>query len=272
MNNPEKLLATLPKNKLGRKADLKIKFQLYRLIWLQRFAGIFDFSRGQLLNLNRGWALAIIVVIALGSTSIYAYASNDVLPGNQLYPLKIVLEKIEQNIAIDKTAKIANLEKVSSRRLREAVELSQKNSDSDKTKGAINEKIKNSIAIEVSNHEKVSDHIKNLSNDNEIKSSIEKAKKNDEREINYLNKIAEYAQENNDQEILDKANNAKEIIIKQEYKHKEGRMNKEATTTEEVTPSSDKEDQSFEPDKNETSTPFRQGDRERERQEKKEDR
>lgn len=226
MENLEKLLSRLPQNKLSRQADLKIKFKLYKIIILNNLAKIFDFSNLRVPSFNQAWAMAAVILLICGTTSVYAYASNDILPGSQLYPVKIALEKIEQKITTNNTAKIANLEKFSERRLNEAVGLSQKKQESDKESQEINEDIKRNIATELSNHELVVNHINNLKDDNEAETLINRTKKNDQAEINYLDRIGEYAKINQDQEILQKVNEAREKIKKQEYKSKKGNFKK----------------------------------------------
>lgn len=233
MDNLEELLTALPKNKISRTADLKIRFKLYRLIIQNRLNNFFDLFVWQLTPLKKIWALALVILLLFGTTSVYAYASSDVVPGSQLYPLKIAIEKIEQKITVDNSAKIVNLEKFSTRRLEEAVNLSEKNQKTNRVVAANvatnNENIKNNIAAEVSNHEAVVRHINNLSDSQETEAIISEAKKNDQKEIKYLDRIAEYAQSNNDIEVLQRINDAKEKISHQEYRSKK---NKNIDSTE----------------------------------------
>lgn len=279
MENLEKLLSELPKNKLSRQADLKIKYRLYRIIILNNLASIFDFSNLRALSMNKAWVIAAVILLICGTTSVYAYASNDILPGNQLYPVKIALEKIEQKITTNNTSKIANLEKFSERRLNEAVGLSQKKQESDKAGQKINEDIKKNIAAELVNHDIVVKHINDLQDDQEAKNMIDRTRKNDEAKISYLDKIGEYARTNNDQEILQKVNEAREKIKKQEYKRGErsdrkgeGKTIKKTSEQEQnkeedsnfKNSTSTKETSEF--NKDENSSPETRNDRERERE------
>ena len=209
----EKLLAALPKNKLKRSADFKIKFQLYRIIYLKRLKDTFNFFSWNFVVQRRYLALGLFILLIFGTTSVYAYASNNVAPGNKLYPLKIAIEKIEQTVAVSSSAKIANYKKLSTRRLQEAVVLSKENINSKQT-----ENIKNNIDSEVNNHTAIVNHINNLKDAKKTATLIEQAKNNDQEEINYLDKIGEYAKNNQNEEVLQKVNEAKKVISDQKYK------------------------------------------------------
>lgn len=284
MENLEELLSRLPQNKLSRQADLKIKFKLYKIIILNSLAKIFDLSNLRALSFNQAWAMAAVILLICGATSVYAYASNDILPGSQLYPVKIALEKIEQKITTNNTSKIANLEKFSERRLNEAVGLSQKKQESDKKGQKINEDIKRNIATELNNHELVTNHINNLEDGNDVEALIIETKKNDQAEINYLDKIGEYAKTNQNQEILDKVNEAKDKIKKQEYKRGNGNewkndeqpikktFNQEKINEDNVVPVISTSTEIIEANRNESSTPEIKNDRERRRERDNEDR
>ncbi len=224
MENLEKLLSTLPKNKLSRSADIKIKFSLYRLILQNRLAKFFDFSVWHLSTSNKAWAFGLFLLLILGTTSFYAYASNDILPGSQLYPVKIALEKIEQKMTPNNSAKIANLEKFSERRLSEAVSLSQKEQKTTQEAQRINEDIKKNIAAEVSNHEAVVGHLNQLADSPKAQSLINEAKTNDQKEIKYLDRIAAFAVDNKHEDILQNVQAAREIINNQDYNKKENKQ------------------------------------------------
>ncbi|MEI6529388.1 MAG: DUF5667 domain-containing protein [Candidatus Falkowbacteria bacterium] len=284
MENLEKLLSELPQNKLSRQADLKIKFKLYKIIILNNLASIFDFSNLRIFSTNKALGVAAVILLICGTTSVYAYASNDILPGSQLYPVKIALEKIEQKITTNNTAKIANLEKFSERRLNEAVVLSQKKQESEKEGQKINEDIKKNIATELSNHEAVANHINNLEEGNNVEALITETKKNDQAEINYLDKIGEYAASNKNQEILDKVNEAKDKIKKQEYKRgngngwkkdeqlNEGVSKQDKISEDNAAPAISTSTEIIEANRNESSTPEIRSDRERRRERDNEDR
>jgi hypothetical protein len=224
MDNLEKILNSLPKNKLSRFADLKIRFQLYRLLTFAYLKKLFVFNH-QVSLFNRGLVAAMIVVIIFGATSIFAYASAGVVPGNIIYPLKKVVEKLEQNIAPSKTAKIAVYEKQSVRRLEEAVNLSQKNSTttpaSENIKDNISNSIEKNISEVVNNHQAVLESINKLGNYDKASAAVLQAKDADKAKNEYLDKIAEYAESNNDKQMLETVNQAQDIISNQKYKYQD---------------------------------------------------
>lgn len=218
MDKLDKLLSSLPKAKLSGQADRRIKYKLYRLIFLSKLEKLLAFSNYKAVFSNKGLAFALTIISIFSATSFYAYASDNVIPGNQLYPLKIAIEKLEKKIAINAPAKIATYEKLSNRRLQEAVNLSQINLKAGKTSDKIiNENIEKNITAEIDNHETVVYSINNLSDPTKVEAAIYKAKKNDQSELNSLDKIAEYAQSVKDEKLLETVNKAKEIISHQKY-------------------------------------------------------
>ncbi|MBI5655195.1 hypothetical protein HZC53_06115 [Candidatus Uhrbacteria bacterium] len=62
---------------------------------------------------------ALVIVMAVGGTGAYAYASDDVLPGNLLYPVRQGLEKVEEKLVIRQQAKLFVAVKHLERRLNE---------------------------------------------------------------------------------------------------------------------------------------------------------
>lgn len=226
MENFEKYLSSLPKAKLSPKADRKIKFKLYRMIFISKVESFFDYNWKPIL-MNKRLAVVFSVLTIFFATSIYAYASGNVLPGNRLYPLKLAIEKIEQKVAVSDSAKIATNEKISARRLEEAVSLSKKNQTANiVATNKTNENIKININAELSSHKAVVNSILKLSNDNDKGSKsteeiINKAKINDQKEVEYLNKIEENARLNKNEEVLQKVNEAKTIITNEKYKRQE---------------------------------------------------
>jgi len=222
MENFEKYISDLPKAKLSVKADRKIKFRLYKLIALSKLEDIFSVFSLRSITFNRGVALAFgMLVVIFSATSFYAYASNAVIPGSSLYPIKIAIEKIEQKIAVSNTAKIANYEKISNRRLEEAVSLSKASATLDPVaSNNANENIKNNINAELANHMAVVNSINSLGNTVNATATAEvinKAQNNDKQELYYLNRIAENAKQTNNTEIIQKVNEAQKIIIEQKY-------------------------------------------------------
>lgn len=222
MDNLEKILNNLPKNKLSRRADLKIKFRLYRLLVLDYLKNLFAFNH-KLSLLNKGLVAAMVLVLIFSATSIFAYASDSVVPGNIIYPLKKAVEKLEQNIAPSKTAKIAAYEKQSVRRLEEAVNLSQKNSSTTPVakniKTNVSDNIEKNISEVVNNQQAVLESINKLGDYQKASAAVLQAKEADKAKNEYLEKIAEYAELSEDNEMLELVNQAQNIINNQKYKY-----------------------------------------------------
>ena len=71
--------------------------------------------------MRKGFAIAFIAVISIGSLS--SLASGDALPGDTLYPVKIVHEEIKLAATFDTKKKISYEIKLTEKRIREATEL-----------------------------------------------------------------------------------------------------------------------------------------------------
>jgi hypothetical protein len=230
MDMLEKILNSLPKNKLSRYADFKIRFQLYRLMFFAYLKKLFTFNH-QLSLFNKGLVAALVVIVIFGATSIFAYASDSVVPGNIIYPLKKAVEKLEQNIAPSKAAKIAVYEKQSVRRLEEAVNLSQKDSTttpaSKNVKDSVSSHIEKNISEVVSNHQAVLESINKLDDYQKASAAASQAKNADKAKTDYLDKIAEYAESNHDDQMLEAVNQAQDIISNQRYKFQDQELKDE---------------------------------------------
>ncbi|MFA6417236.1 MAG: DUF5667 domain-containing protein [Patescibacteria group bacterium] len=228
MDNLEKILNNLPKNKLSRRADLKIKFQLYRLLVSAYLKRLFIFNH-ELSFFNKGLVAAMVLVLIFSATSIFAYASDSVVPGNIIYPLKKAVEKLEQNIAPSKTAKIAAYEKQSVRRLEEAVNLSQKNSSTTpaakNVKTNVSDNIEKNISEVVDNQQAVLESINKLGDYQKASAAAFQAKEADKAKSEYLDKIAEYAELSDDNQMLELVNQAQNIINNQKYKYQGEELN-----------------------------------------------
>lgn len=207
----------MPKAKLSSRADRRIKFRLYRIMVEERLIHLFR-APFNVAASHKPLAFALTVLALFVITTFYAYASESVSPGNAIYPLKTALEKIEQKAAASPAAKIAVYEKLSQRRLQEAVNLSQK-ADMEDSEDA-RQNIKRNVEENIASHSQVVNYINSL-NDPEASAAILEAEQKDEEELEYLKKIAEYAQKRQDAEVLQAANEALEIISRQEYKDRE---------------------------------------------------
>lgn len=63
--------------------------------------------------------VAVMVLVLLGGTTGYAYASDDVIPTHPLYPMREGVESVEETVAFTADAKAAVQRKHANRRLRE---------------------------------------------------------------------------------------------------------------------------------------------------------
>lgn len=122
----ERLLNSLPKKKLSRAADLKIRFRLLRIQLAQAWHAA-DFS------LAKGWqaglASILVLLIGLSGTGAYAYASDKVNRQSRLYPIKRTLETIEKTAAKSPAARTSLESKLAARRLAEARTLIDSSAD-----------------------------------------------------------------------------------------------------------------------------------------------
>lgn len=128
MNNLEKKLSQLPKPRMRKRADLKIRFKLYSLLWQKKLAGLRAVLNLKQVRLAPVLAVAVMtcmLVIVPG----YAYASSSVTLGHLLYPVKLGLEKAELSLSRSSLAKVKTYEKFVERRLDEASILSQDNKE-----------------------------------------------------------------------------------------------------------------------------------------------
>jgi len=125
MTNIEDQLNKLPKGRLGLKADWRLRFVFLRLRWQKRFT---EYS--SLLVIKKMAPVVIVAALLLSLVYLpyYAYASEGVVKGNILYPIKQSIEKIELSLADTPAKKIEVYTKLAERRLAEAEKLSEKDS------------------------------------------------------------------------------------------------------------------------------------------------
>lgn len=131
----EEKLSKVPRARLGLRADLRIKFSLYRMIFWKKSENICSviFAKQK---------LAVLVLIAFLLISVaaptYAYESKQVTVGHFLYPIKLAIEKAEYKISDDKSE---TLLKFSIRRMEEADALASKTDQDQKISLLMNEAI-----------------------------------------------------------------------------------------------------------------------------------
>ncbi len=231
MRNLVKKLSSLPQAKLSRRADFKIKFSLYRLMFLSSIEKM-SVSWKMIPLLTRGLSFAAIILLIFGTSSVYAYTSDTVIPGNPLYPLKLAVEKVEKVTAITPAAQVAVNEKLSDRRLKEAVNLSRTKVDaSPENSEKISQKIENSITAAINNHQvaveaknKEQEAKNNFSENRNNQVTSIYVQENDQAQTNYLNQIKKFAETSQDQRILDKVDEAHQEMNKSnnDYELKKG--------------------------------------------------
>ena len=117
----EEKLNNLPKGKLSKRVDWHLRFSFLKLRWQVFFN---KFSALSAARRMAPIAIAVVLLLSLVCLPYYAYASEDVVRGNVLYPIKQSIEKIELSLA-DTPAKKADVyTKLAERRLEELEKLS----------------------------------------------------------------------------------------------------------------------------------------------------
>lgn len=216
MDNLEKILANLPKPKLRLKADLKIKSQLYYLIFLNRVIKLIGNLRPQSYILRNSLIVALLIIIIFSGASIYAYSSSNVAPGSRLYLLKRAVEKAEQQVSFTPAAKSQTFQKFSQRRLEEALRLSRRKSavgqisNADDKQASVN--IQKSIEEAVNNLAAAANTAAAIKNQAEARTVKNQITEHAGSETKYLNEIAAFADSDNDQEIMNKVREAKTVL------------------------------------------------------------
>lgn len=126
MDDLEKKLSCLPRVKLSKSADLKIKARLYVFMWHKQGQALWAYLKGQKLYPPPVVLFLLFAIIAVPS---YAYTSSSVTRQSLLYPLKREMENIEIRLTRDESVKPAAYVKFAERRLAEAEVLSLKQAD-----------------------------------------------------------------------------------------------------------------------------------------------
>lgn len=122
----ERLLAELPRRKLGRSADWRIRYRLHRTLRQERQSAL---RPGWLPAWQQGVAvLATLLATGFAGAGAYAYQSDNVTRQHPLYPLKRGLEKTESVLWQTPASQAQGHLKLSERRLAEARELISKGS------------------------------------------------------------------------------------------------------------------------------------------------
>lgn len=207
MDNLEKKLINIPKHKLGLKADLKIKICLYKMIILEKVSNFSQSFLSKNIFLNRVMVVALMIFIILGSTAFYAYGSEKITLGDKLYPLKLTLESVKNNLTPSSVSKVTNYNNLSTRRLEEALILSNKQKEADKH---ITETIDRAI-------ENVGKSVAAVEKMNSLEDSVKattKIKENSNNNLRVLEKIEKNINHQEHQGLLKKIDEAKESLKK----------------------------------------------------------
>lgn len=192
----EQLLSKLPKQKLSRVADFKIRFRLLRFYLSQRW---------QLpdLSLANGWqaglAMALIVFVGLSSTGVYAYSSDKVNRQNPLYPIKRTLENIEKTAFRGPAAQSSFQAKLATRRLAEANTLINDSADLDK----ISDDLDLTLNEARENFKSASEIADIIDNDTDQKQAIKRLEADNQKHIRGLEQIAGKLSLDNDEKVVD---------------------------------------------------------------------
>ncbi len=214
MENLEQQLSQLPKAKMSKKADWKIKLKIYNFLLvknLKKSAQVF-------LHPHSLWArlsLSVLVMfVFLGATAVYAVNNDHIAPGHTFYPLKKTIENIEQQMALTKKAKVETLNKISERRLKEALTIAEH--DEQEIDNDVSQKSNNNIE---KNIEEALDHfdsavvtVQKIENIENSKKSREELKDKQEAMVKYLDNIGQVIKNKNNEEILKKIDEAKKTI------------------------------------------------------------
>lgn len=214
MDKLEKILENLPKPKLSLAADLKIKLKLYYFMSVNSLARFFSSMVRRKLIFRNSLAVALIIIIIFSGTSIYAYGNNEITPGTSLYALKRVMEKVEERMSLTDVAKVQAYQKFSGRRLEEALHLSQERlPDGENVKKIkISGEIQKNIDEAVNNIISASNKVEEIKDEAKLETAKVKLRKNENERMNYLDEIKKNASLEQDNKLIEKINQAKEMI------------------------------------------------------------
>jgi len=120
MTDLEKKLNGLPKARLSRSADLRLRYRLFRLRFDPVLSENTAVLRPKYFVFKQAFAVTMLVIFIVSGTSVYAYSNDRVTRGNVLYPLKRGVERIELSLAVNPRSKVVVLNKLARRRLIEA--------------------------------------------------------------------------------------------------------------------------------------------------------
>lgn len=213
MDNLEKNLFNLPKPKLSRKADWQIKLKIYKFLLLKTLKAVahkFWHPHSLLAKLSLS-ALALFVL--LGSTAVYAVNNDRIAPGHTFYPLKKTIESVEQQLALTESAKLETLNKISERRLKEALVIAEDDPVSDNSlQQSVTASIEKNIDEALNNFDSAVLTAQKIVSTEKSQKSREDLKDRQETMVKYLDSIGTMVKNQNNEEILKKIDEAKKDI------------------------------------------------------------
>ncbi|MDQ5938328.1 MAG: hypothetical protein QG642_18 [Patescibacteria group bacterium] len=219
MENLEKQLSQLPKAEMSKKTDWKIKLKIYRFLLLKKikiFSRTFLHPHSLLAKLSLS---ALVIIVFLGSTAVYAVNNDHITPGHTFYPLKKTIENVEQQLSLTEKAKVETLNKLSERRLKEALNMAEHedSEQSDDQKEESKNNIEQSIDEAVNNFDSAIETSKKIENVDNSKASKENLKNRQESMVKYLNSISDIAKDKKDESMIKKIDEARHSIEEHDF-------------------------------------------------------
>lgn len=206
MNNLEKQLNKLPRARLGKVADLKIRLRLYYFIISEKLA----LMKKAFVIRRTSFSYAVVAIIILSLVVVvpgYAYASPDVIPGHVLYPVKRGLENIELNLPSAPENKAETYVKMADRRLAEAKAISETEEDEIKP-SVLAQTINEAVEMNYKAKEEIA-LVKESKKAKEVKSKVSEAQ---EEQVETLITIAQTVGVEAEESVLDSVALALESI------------------------------------------------------------
>lgn len=215
MDNLEKQLLDLPKPKLSKKADFRIKSKIYFFVFYRNTKRFFQVSDNVRHFFVRMALSVLVIIFVLTSTSLYAYADDSITLGDTLYPLKKVVENLEQKITVDKNSKVDTLGKISEKRAKEALNLVQENKEvQNGGEDDSNHNIKQTINEVVNNIDSAMKTSDQIDDDEKAQKARQGIKQKNDDIIKYLDDISDIAETNKNDDVVDEINKVRIKIDK----------------------------------------------------------
>lgn len=212
MDNLEKNLSNLPKPKLRRMADFKIKFRIYSFMFgksIKNLAVLFLHPHSLALRVSY---MILAIVVFLGAGGVYAANNENIIPGHSLYPLKKTVETVEQTLSFTKESQVNTLNKISERRLKEAINLATDNKKIESDEQENKESIGRNLDELVENLNEVINITTKINNQKQAQKIKDDVRQKNEEVIKYLDSLEDISKDKEDSETSDRINRAKKTI------------------------------------------------------------